>query len=306
MKQILILTILYLSITGCSATKLKARDVAHHKVIILDQLRLNYPNKDQIPFGGISDLAYDTKNNNLYMIGDRSYLYHFKIKLGKTIQKLTYHNAYRLTNQDGKVLNLDSEGLDLNHKKELIVSFERHARVSKINTKGKIYQNLKIPPKLQSRKIYKNSNSMFEAIVYHKKYGILLAAEHPIKKRKNTKQTIYSLDGKEWHFDAESYPNSAVTALEVIDDNTLLVLERAFNGLSNPIYITLKRVSLNKCNKDNQCSSEVLRTFSSPHGLGVGNFEGLTKVAPNRYLMVSDNNEHPLISTSLVYFELTS
>ena len=50
---------------------------------------------------------------------------------------------------------------------------------------------------------------MFEGVAYHPKYGILVAVEYPINRKKNTQQSIYSLKGKEWHFKTEKYKNSA-------------------------------------------------------------------------------------------------
>ncbi|HHH19759.1 MAG TPA: esterase-like activity of phytase family protein [Campylobacterales bacterium] len=305
MKPIVILTLLYLTLTGCTATHLAAKDTAKSKINVLDRMTLSYPLKNGIPFGGISDLAYNPKSGDLYMIGDRGYLYHFKAELQESIQKLDYRNAYRLTNRHGKVVRMDSEGLDHNQKNELIISFERRSQISKITPQGKLYLNYSLPKKLQNRSVFKTSNSMFEGLTYHPQHGILTAAEYPINGQKNTHQTIYGLKGQTWHFNAEAYPNSAVTALEVMEDNNLLVLERAYNGLTQPLYITLKKLYLDRCNAQQQCASEVLITFDSFQGWSMGNFEGLTQVAPNRYLMVSDNNEHPMIATSLVYFEVT-
>ena len=145
---------------------------------------------------------------------------------------------------------------------------------------------------------------MFESVAFHPKYGILTASEYPINRQKNSKQTIYSLDGKEWHFKAQSYKNSAVTALEIMDDGNILVLERAYNGISNPFIVTLKKVFINKCDKKMNCKSEVLATFNSFDGWGINNFEGLAKVGKNRFVMVSDNNNKPYLDTVLIYFKV--
>ena len=145
---------------------------------------------------------------------------------------------------------------------------------------------------------------MFEGVAYHPKYGILTAAEFPIKKQKQTEQTIYSLDGKEWHFKAEKHTNSAITALEVMDDNNILVLERAYSGISNPFVVTLKKVFIENCDKKMNCKSEVLASFNSFDGWGINNFEGLAKVGENRFIMVSDNHNKPILDTILIYFEV--
>jgi len=304
MKKIIILITIFMFFYGCTTTLLIANGTVNNKITILEQKSLYFDNRGDIPFEGLSDLSYDTKNHKLYMIADRGYLYEFLAIFDKKINKLKYLKAFHLKAPNGKIIHPDIEGLTHNLKGELIASFERNPRVKSITKQGKLKYNYKIPKKLRKRSIYKNGNSMFEGVAYHPKYGILIAVEYPINRQKNTNQTIYSLKGKEWHFKAESYPNSAVTALEVMDDNNILVIERAYNGLVNPFYITLKKVYIDRCDKHRQCKSEVLATFSSRDGWGYNNFEGLAKVGKNRFIMISDNNGHTLLPTTITYFKV--
>ncbi|MCK4441699.1 MAG: esterase-like activity of phytase family protein, partial [Sulfurovaceae bacterium] len=298
------LSTIFMFFVGCTLTPLIARGTVNNKITILEQKNLYFDDRGDIPFEGLSDLTYDTKNHILYMIGDRGYLYKFLAIFDKKIEKLKYINAFHIKAPNNKIIHPDIEGLTLNPKGQLIVSFERNPRVKQITKKGKLKYNYKIPKKLRKKSIYKTRNSMFEAVAYHPKYGILIAVEYPINRRKNTHQTIYSLKGKEWNFKTESHPNSAITAIEIMDDNNILVIERAYNGISNPFYITLKKVYLNKCNKNRECKSEVLASFSSSDGWGYNNFEGLAKVGKNRFVMVSDTNGHILLSTTITYFKV--
>jgi len=304
MKKIIILVTTLFLFTGCTLTPLIAKGTKNGKITILEQKSLMFSDKKGIPFEGLSDLTFDKRNNRLYMIGDRGYIYSFYAKFNRKIEKLKYLNAFHLKKPNGKIIHPDTEGLTHNKKGQLIASFERQPKVKQIRKNGRLKLNYKIPKKLKKISIYKNRNSMFEGVAYHPKYGILVATEYPINRKKNTQQTIYSLDGKEWHFKAEKYPHSAITALEIMEDNNILVLERAYNGLSNPFYITLKKVYLNRCDKYKNCKSEVLATFNSSQGWGYNNFEGLARVGKNRFVMVSDNNGHSFISTVLMYFKV--
>ena len=304
MKKVIFLTTIYLLFTSCSATSLVAKGTIKEKITILDQAILDYGEKKGVPFLEISDLTYNSKTKQLHMVGDRGYFYTFSANFREKIENLKFLNAFPIKETNNKTITPDSEGLTHNSKGDLIISFERKPRVSKINSKGKIQSNYKLPKKLQKRSSYKTPNSMFEGIAFHPKHGILTAAEYPINRQKNTQQTIYALSGKEWHFKAESHANSAITALEVMDDNNLLVIERAYSGLSNPFYITLKKVYLNRCDKKKQCQSEVLASLSSFEGWGFNNFEGLAKVGKNRYVMVSDNNDRSILPTVLTYFKV--
>ncbi len=62
MKQIIILIVIQLFLTGCTATKLIAKETKQDKITILEEKSLSLPRKNGIPFEGVSDLAFDNKN----------------------------------------------------------------------------------------------------------------------------------------------------------------------------------------------------------------------------------------------------
>jgi len=305
MKKMILILMPMLLMTGCTVTNLMAKGRTNHKITILEQTSLEYPKKNGIAFFGISDIAYDKKSRKLYMIGDRSTFYTFSAQFDKQIKNLKYLSAYKIQNSKRKS-NYDSEGLTLNKRNQLLISFEGQAKISNLSKKGKVMKAYTLPKKLRYKRNYRSSNKMLESIAYHPKYGILTASEYPLKAKsiQGDFQTIYSLKGQEWYFKMEKHPNSAITALEVMDDNNILVLERAYNGFRSPMFISLKKVYLNKCNIKRVCKSELLASFSSEDGYGYNNFEGLAKVGRNRYLMVSDNNGHDILPTILTYFKV--
>jgi hypothetical protein len=304
MKKFLLSIIIFILFSGCSSITLIAQETKNSKITILDQLSLKYDTKNHIPFSEISDIAYRPKSRELFMIGDKGYLYKFSAIFNKKIDNLKYIEGFKLKKAKGKQKRFDSEGLTYNSKGELLVSFERKPKISKLSTEGIVESNYRLPKKLRKKSAYRSKNKMFEALAFHPRYGILTVAEYPIKKHKKRDQTIYSLDGKEWHFKTEKYKNSAVTAIEVMDDSNILVLERAYSGLSNPFMITLKKVYIDSCNKKSRCKSEVLISFDSFDGWGMENFEGLAKVGKNRFVMVSDNSNKSFLPTTLIYFEV--
>ena len=273
-------------------------------ITILDEQSLIYPYKNNIPFSEISDLSYDTKNHKLYMIGDKGNFYIFYAKFKDKIEALSYLSAYKIKGKKKKHSKYDTEGLTHDNKGNLYVSFEQNPRIAYISKKGYLGKNYKLTRELKNKRNYRNKNKIFEALAWHKKYGLLTVAEFPLHRKKTTQQTVYSIKGKKWNFKAEKYRNSAVTAIEVMDDNNLLILERAFTGVFEPMHITLKKLYLNKCNKNHLCKTEVLTTFTGQVGLNISNYEGLAKVGKNRYLMVSDNNDKALLSTKLIYFKV--
>jgi hypothetical protein len=306
MKNLLTLTpFLFLS-TGCTLNN----SIAHANgipsksaITILDERSLIYPPKQTIPFSEISDLSYDNKSHKLYMVGDKGNFYTFSADFKEKIMNLNYLSAYKI-DEKKRPSKYDTEGLTHDNKGNLYLSFERSPRIASISKKGYLGKNQKLTKELKNKKNYQGTNKIFEALAWHKKYGLLTVAEYPLHKKKTTQQTVYSIKGKKWHFQAEKYKNSAVTAIEVMDDNHLLILERAFTSVFEPMHITLKKLYLNKCDKKHFCKTEVLTTYTGQTGINISNYEGLAKVGKNRYLMVSDNNNKAILSTKLIYFKV--
>ena len=83
----------------------------------------------------------------------------------------------------------------------------------------------------------------------------------------------------------------------------LLVIEREFDKKSAEGVIYLSIVNLKKCSLD-ICRSKLLAKLETKDGWNIDNFEGLTKIEKNRYLMISDDNNSPLQKTLLVLFEV--
>ena len=277
---------------------------------ILDQKELDYQAIDGLKFSEISDIAYLPQKEKLFMISDEGVLFVFHAKFGKKIEQLKSLGAAKLAKKKGKPFKKwrrDSEGLTLDGKGRLLVSFEGKAKIGWFHKNSKkIGQRIKkytIPTVLRHTKNYRSKNKSLEALAWHPKYGVLTVAEWPLKKDDKKRQTIYALNGRVWHFRAEPEARSAVSAIEVMDDGNLLVLERSYTGLMNPFVVTLKKVYLNRCKKG-WCQTKVLAKMDSHKGWDVDNFEGLARVGKHRYVMISDDNDNFFQRTLLIYFEV--
>lgn len=277
---------------------------------ILDQKQLSFDRIQGVKFAELSDVTYDKKTRILYFVGDKGSLFSFRAHFTQKINGLEPLRASRLKNKKGKKLKKwkrDSEGLTLDGRNRLIISFEGQAKIAWFHKNGKKFASLikKYPLQkvLRNRKNYRSKNKSLEALAWHRKYGLLTATEWPLKKDDKKSQTIYALSGKRWHFKAEPESRSSVVAMEVMDDGNILVMERSYTGLMEPFIITLKKVNIKKC-KNKVCPSEILAKMNSHKGWDIDNFEGLAKVGENRYVMVSDNGDNFFQKTLLVYFEV--
>ena len=211
---------------------------------ILDTVAVTFDDFNGIEFKEISALAY--KKKKLYALSDRGYLYQFKIKIKKnSIKRLKLVKATELKRKNGKRLkkkSRDSEGMALVDDK-LYISFERKPRVDVFSLNGEKIEKYKIPQELNNIDEYQTKNKALESIAYSKKYGILTAPELPLLSEDDNLHVLYAKN-KQWKFRA----TSSLSAMEFIDDNRLLTLERSFNVITRQTVITLKEINLNKSN----------------------------------------------------------
>ena len=277
-------------------------------ITLLDQKVLEFKEIDGVKFSEISDLAYDSKEEKLYFVSDEGKLFVFDASFTDKIERLNALSGFTLMKKKGQKFRKwrhDSEGLALDNKGHLYVSFEGRAKVGRFDEKGRMLKEYKLPFKLRDPKNYRSRNKSLEALAWHSKYGLLTAAEWPLKHKQKKEQTIYALNGEVWHFKAEAEQKSAVVAMEVMDDGNIMVIERSFIDIIHPFIVTLKKVYLNRCTtKKHMCQSEILVKMNSHKGWLIDNFEGLTRVGEHRYVMVSDDNDNFLQQTLLVYFEV--
>jgi len=278
---------------------------------ILDQKKLSYGRIDGVKFAELSDVTYDKQTGILYFVGDKGSLFSFQAKFTDKIELLTPLDAKKLCNKKGKRFKKwkrDSEGLTLDGKRKLLISFEGKAKIGWFHKNSKkagcLIKKYKLPKVLKQSKNYRSTNKSLESLAWHPHYGVLTATEWPLKKDDMKKQTIYALSGKKWYFKAEPEAKSAVVAMEVMDDGNLLVMERSFSGYFEPFIITLKKVMIRGCRQGSMCTTKVLAKMNSHKGWDVDNFEGLAKVGKHRYVIVSDDNENFFQKTLLLYFEV--
>ena len=227
-----------------------------------------------------SALAYDGKI--LYIVSDKGYMYHFKLTLeNKKIKGLKLLKTIKLKG--------DSEGA-VCIGKNIAISFERKPKIVLYTKNGTKIKNIKLPKNLNNIKNYQSKNKALESVAYSKKYGFTTAPEKPLFHKK--KHTIYTTKKGNFYFKKDG----SITAMEFISKNKLLILLRKHNIFSRKSIL----IELNLKTK----KQKTLLTMSSKNGWNIDNFEGLTKIGKNLYLMVSDDNNNPFQKTLFVLFSL--
>lgn len=268
-------------------------------------LRLPGKWQDDTPIGGLSDLAWDEDESLLYMISDRGWLHRVRLRFSAgELVGLDPLKTYVLRDSRGRALNedaADAESMIVQRGNNgvrgdtmLLVGFERDHRIQRFYPNGKSVGKPLKPKGLRDAA----TNAGAEAMGRHPREGIIIGLENsPDGSSTNTR--LFSLGTRaEWDYPLLEESGNALTALETYG-NDLLALERAFAPPA-PLVIGLRRVRLGS---DAQIEVETLAQLSSGDGWRLDNFEGLTHLGSNRYLMVSDDNFRMVQETLLSCFE---
>ena len=170
---------------------------------ILDQRQLVFQNINDVKFSEISDLAYCSKNQKLFMISDKGKLFIFKAKFGDKIEVLEPKDAVKLRKKNArkfKKWRKDSEGLTLDYRGRLIISFEGRAKIGWFHKNssryGQMIKQYRLPKELRNPANYRSRNKSLEALAWHPKYGVLTSAEWPLKKYHKKKTNSLCLKWK--------------------------------------------------------------------------------------------------------------
>lgn len=310
-KPYWLLAICCLMLTACSAPPVTAATPrTYSQVKLLSQFTLPRTGIEGASISEISGLAWDQDEQLLYAISDHGRLFHFKLNIEEaTIKAIESVFVATLVDNKAKPIKVrDSEGLfalnSNNGKKgdsQLVISFEHGPRIFRFTPQGRQVGSFPIHKDLQKTKNYRSANAMLESVAYHPKYGLITAPERSLKGQPDNIQTLYTAKQK-WSFLAYPASNSAVTGLEILPDQSVLILERAWSGLFNPMVISLRRLDLKACGKAEICTVQDLGIYSSL--IQIDNFEGLAQFQDNLYLMISDDGERELLRTQLSLFKV--
>ncbi len=270
----------------------------------------------------LSGIAWDEDESILYAVSDEGVLFHLQLQFrGDSLVDAKVTAAWPLQDEAGKRLTgkwKDSEGLAVilsNNAKlgdtQLLVAFERRPRIVRYSVQGEFLGTVDIPDELEDRKSYFKSNKALESLAIHPVYGVITSPEYPLKADADDIISIFSQHGKIWGIRRSPIENAAVVAMEVLNDGSVLILQRAYKSPFHPLIIILSQVVLDEscemrvANRQNSlCVRVDLATLSTAKGWALDNFEGLTMYNNNAFLMVSDNNGAGIQRTLLTYFHL--
>jgi hypothetical protein len=285
------------------------------RIRVLGVLELPSPVIDGMRFSQLSGLAWDQDDDVLYALSDKGMLFGLRpqFRSGR-LADVTLVSAARLidplTGKPVRWHRADSEGLDILNGRngrrgdaELLISFEREARIARYRPDGTFIADVPLPDKLRDVRRYRGGNKMLEAVCMHPREGVLTAPEEPLDNETETAR-LYRMDGSSWSFPPS---DGGIAGIECLPDGDVLVLERKLEVIGLHKRVTLRQLHLPAHTPpDTLLHAETVAVLDSDHGLNIDNFEGLARRDNRHFFMVSDNNDVFLQRTLLVYFEVAA
>ncbi len=288
------------------------------EVRLIGTVRLDRRDIDGVDLSELSGLAWDADEGLFYAVSDEGGLFHLRPEFEKgRLVGVHAVAGYPLRGHKGRPLRSekrDAEGLALvkadngiRGDTELMVSFEVWPRLRRYAPTGQWLGKVKLPRALKGRKHYDSLNHALETVAVHPRYGILTAPERPMKGAPQAQVRVYESTGEGWAFHRAPHPKASMVGMDVLSDGSLLVLERAYSSMLEPLVVYVRRVWLTpECRiaAGGLCHTQLLARFSSGEGWLLDNFEGLTRYGQDAFCMVSDDGRHWFQRTLLSCFRL--
>ncbi len=263
----------------------------------------------------LSGLAWDDDERLLLAISDDGFIVHLEPEITNSILTgLKVAGVYPLYGEDGKQLTKslgDAEGLVGHNMSNRIsgdsyvsISFEERPRIQDFSLQGEFLRSHELPESLRSINNYADKNQELESLTIHPVHGMLTAPERPLETSGTQFFSLYNLTGDVWHYPSLDHKNSALVGMETMPNGNILVLERRFASLFQPIIFALRELNLSAPElSEAKLVREVIH-FNSSDAWKIDNFEAVAHHTENRYFVISDDNESVFQKTLLIYLEI--
>jgi hypothetical protein len=269
---------------------------------ILDSVRVPAAGPDGSGISELSGLAWDEDERLLYAVSDAGYLIQFRIAVeNDKLVKIEPISVLPLEEFEASLLKLtwslsNAESVHVrnaaNGRKgdtELIVALEDGPALARFTAQGKFTEELRLPPPLDNSSAYSSSNKRLESVSEIPAHGVITVPEAPLYGEPEDVHTIYAMDGAKWKFKAVQPHLSAVKDIAILPDGRQMVLERTRDDNGKSTEAHLRILDLANCAPDSQCQvADVAPTNPEPLKL---DFEGLTRISKDLYLVVTDEPE---------------
>lgn len=273
-----------------------ATEAAPLEVEVLDHQVLGESQIDGLDFAEISALAYDADQAKLYGLSDTALLFDidFAHEDGQ-ITRLEPLTGVALTDAQGTALkprDFNPEGayLDPDGKGVVVVS-ENGPQAALFDLTGRWLEEVALPQALRDDSLQRSRKDGLESLALHPTHGILSAPEEPHEAEAREHHSIHAGDGAVFAYDTDDATGRTnIKSLLVDESGRLLILERHNDKEIDALQPYLRLLDPQACpvqDGSQPCPTTVAK-ITLPD-ITDADFEGLTQVGPDLYLMVSDD-----------------
>lgn len=259
-------------------------------VEVLDHRVLPQSEVDGLKFSEISGLAHDAQGDALYGVSDKAILFRIGFAHdGARITELAPVAGWRLQDAQGvglKSKSFNPEGVHLGSDGLLIVS-ENGPQAALFDLEGRWQKAVDLPEALRDASLQRSAKDGLESLAEHPVHGLLSATEEPQGNAVRTHHTIHAGDGRHFSYDSGDIGKTNIKSIMLDEAGRMLVLERHRVDGTDRLEPYLRLIDPAACDEGGACPSTTA-AFSLP-GLEDADFEGMTGLGNDLYLIVSDD-----------------
>ncbi|MBA8908064.1 esterase-like activity of phytase family protein (plasmid) [Aminobacter sp. NyZ550] len=285
------------ALLGASALVLAAPVMAgSSELAVLDSRPAPATAPDGQSINELSGLAWDADEKLLYAVSDDGVLHHFRLEIAdgrianlEPVQSVPLRAgvAPQVVNAEGLAVSNGNNGKQ--GDTQLLVAFEDGPAIHRVKPDGTVLGALQLPEALADAAKYSEANSRLEAVAIAGSLGVVTAPEEALLSEPGDTHTIHGLDGRRWSFATFQPKRSNLKAIEPMPEGRLLLIERTRQQKGAPSIGRLRVFDPNTCGEANVCAVENLDPGVSQ--LLTDNFEGLTGLGGDLYLLVTDKTK---------------
>lgn len=264
-------------------------------VEVVDHLQLPQSEVDGQKFSELSALDYDPDSGLLYAASDKALLFtiDFAQQDGQ-ITRLEARQGWQLTDSKGdnlKPRDFNPEGIYLpDDGSGVVLVSENGPQAALFNTEGQLISPVPLPDALLDDSLQRGRGDGLESLTLHPVHGVISAPEEPYEADPRERHTIHATDGSRFIYETGDIGRTNIKSMMTDDQDRLLILERHRVEDSDKLqpYIRLLDPALCPAPADDVTCPTTLAPLNLPE-FADADFEGMTRVAPDLYLIVSDD-----------------
>jgi hypothetical protein len=279
---------------------------------ILDSVSVPAADRNGNEISELSGLAWDADEQLLYGVSDSGFIVHFRIAIaGDKISKIAPILVAPIEEYEGLLSSSLSNAESVlarnstNGKKsdtELVVALEDGPVIARFTPSGQFIAEIKLPAPLADGSAYINHNKRLESVSETPDHVMITAPEAPLQGEPEDVHTIYAENGATWSFKPVQHHQSSIKDIERLPDGRLLILERTRDDASGANQAHLRLLDTASCTSGTLC--DVIDVVPSDANALAMDFEGLTRIAPDLYLLVTDEKASELGGGQLLLLRL--